>query len=143
MRWTIIGGLERAINVWVDADRLAAYQIPITAVRDAVERQNANIPGGNVTGRLREQTLRTMGRITDPKAFNELVIATRQRLAHPRARHWLGGGRDQGAALAVAPERRRPLSRWNAAPVRRQHRGRDRRRQREAGRTWRRCCRRM
>ena len=27
---------ERAINVWVDADRLAAYQLPITAVRDAI-----------------------------------------------------------------------------------------------------------
>src|SRR5207249_578244 len=73
----IIGGLKRAINVWVDADRLAAYQIPITAVRDAVERQNANIPGGNVTTSVREQTLRTMGRLTDPKAFNDLVIATR------------------------------------------------------------------
>jgi len=73
----LIGDLARAINVWVDADRLAAYQIPITAVRDAVERQNANIPGGNVTTDLREQTLRTMGRITDPKAFDDLVIATR------------------------------------------------------------------
>src|SRR6185503_2211902 len=73
----IIGGLKRAINIWVDADRLAAYQIPITAVRDAVERQNANIPGGNVTTSLREQTLRTMGRIRDAKGFNGLVIATR------------------------------------------------------------------
>jgi HAE1 family hydrophobic/amphiphilic exporter-1 len=73
----IVGGLERAINIWVDADRLAAYEIPINAVRDAVVRQNANIPGGNVTGSLREQTLRTMGRLTDPKAFNDLVIATR------------------------------------------------------------------
>jgi len=73
----IIGGLERAINLWVDADRLAAYQIPITAVRDAVERQNANIPGGNVTTQQREQTLRTMGRLTDARAFNELVVATR------------------------------------------------------------------
>ncbi|HVS66386.1 MAG TPA: efflux RND transporter permease subunit, partial [Thermoanaerobaculia bacterium] len=36
----LLGGLDRAINVWVDADRLAAYQIPITAVRDAIERQN-------------------------------------------------------------------------------------------------------
>jgi HAE1 family hydrophobic/amphiphilic exporter-1 len=73
----IVGGLERAISVWVDADRLAAYQIPISAVRDAVARQNANIPGGNVTGSLREQTLRTMGRLNEPKAFNDLVIATR------------------------------------------------------------------
>jgi HAE1 family hydrophobic/amphiphilic exporter-1 len=71
------GELERAINVWVDADRLAAYQLPITAVRDAVARQNANIPGGNVTGELREETLRTMGRLPDARAFNELVIATR------------------------------------------------------------------
>jgi HAE1 family hydrophobic/amphiphilic exporter-1 len=73
----VVGGLERAINVWVDADRLAAYQIPITAVRDAVERQNANVPGGNVTTDQREQTLRTMGRLVDARAFNDLVVATR------------------------------------------------------------------
>jgi hydrophobic/amphiphilic exporter-1 (mainly G- bacteria), HAE1 family len=72
----IVGGLERAINVWIDADRLAAYQISITAVRDAIQRQNADIPGGNVTSGAREQVLRTMGRITDPEAFNDLVIAT-------------------------------------------------------------------
>jgi HAE1 family hydrophobic/amphiphilic exporter-1 len=72
----IVGGLERAINVWIDAARLAAYQIPITAVRDAIQRQNADIPGGNVTSGAREQVLRTMGRITDPKAFDDLVIST-------------------------------------------------------------------
>ena len=73
----IVGGLGRAINVWVNADRLAAYQIPITAVRDAVDRQNANTPGGNVTTAQREQTLRTMGRLMSAKEFDELVIATR------------------------------------------------------------------
>ena len=72
-----MGGLERAINVWVDADRLAAYQLPITSVRDALARQNADLPGGNVTGEVREQVLRTMGRIVEPRAFNDLVIATR------------------------------------------------------------------
>jgi HAE1 family hydrophobic/amphiphilic exporter-1 len=73
----VVGGLERAINIWVDADHLAAYQIPITDVREAVQNQNANIPGGNVTGEFREQTLRTMGRLTDARAFNDLAIATR------------------------------------------------------------------
>ncbi|MCI0614516.1 efflux RND transporter permease subunit, partial [bacterium] len=72
----IVGGLERAINIWIDADRLAAYQIPITSVRDALQRQNADLPGGNVTGSEREEVLRTMGRIEDPQAFNELVIAS-------------------------------------------------------------------
>jgi hydrophobe/amphiphile efflux-1 (HAE1) family protein len=72
----IVGGLQRSINVWVDADRLAAYQIPITSIRNALVRQNADVPGGNVTQGQREQTLRTMGRVADPKTFGEIVVAT-------------------------------------------------------------------
>jgi HAE1 family hydrophobic/amphiphilic exporter-1 len=72
----IIGGSKRAINVWVDANRLAAYKIPILAVRDAVARQNSEIPGGRVDEGPREVVLRTLGRFPDPKLFNELVVAT-------------------------------------------------------------------
>lgn len=72
----VVGGISRAINIWIDPSRLAAYQIPITAVRNAIVSQNADVPGGNVTSELREQTLRTMGRIEDPKAFGDLVVAT-------------------------------------------------------------------
>lgn len=73
----IIGGLERAINIWVDADRLAAYRVPITEVRAAIVRQNADVPGGNVTTPRQEQMLRTMGRFVDPQGFNDLVVASR------------------------------------------------------------------
>ena len=52
---------RRAINVWIDADRLAAYSIPITQVRQALVRQNADVPGGNVDAGRREVTLRTIG----------------------------------------------------------------------------------
>jgi len=72
----LVGNLDRAINVWIDADRLAAYQISITAVRDAIRRQNTDIPGGNVTGRAQEEVLRTMGRIVAPREFNDLTVAT-------------------------------------------------------------------
>jgi HAE1 family hydrophobic/amphiphilic exporter-1 len=72
----LVGDLTRTINVWIDADRLAAYKIPVTAVRDALARQNSAIPAGNVTSRLRDQPLRTLGRLTSAKEFNELVVAT-------------------------------------------------------------------
>lgn len=72
----INGDRNRAINLWVDADRLAAHHIPVTAVRDAVVRQNSEVPGGNLSGREREQVLRTMGRIYDPRQFEEIVVAT-------------------------------------------------------------------
>jgi len=71
----VVGGLDRAINIWIDAERLAAYEIPVTAVRSALSRQNADVPGGNVNTGRQELVLRTMGRYTDPRAFEELVIA--------------------------------------------------------------------
>jgi HAE1 family hydrophobic/amphiphilic exporter-1 len=71
----VVGGLDRAINVWIDADRLAAYQISISQIRQALERQNTDVPGGNVTTGKEELTLRTLGRFTDPRQFDDLVIA--------------------------------------------------------------------
>jgi len=71
----VVGGLQRAINVWIDAERLAAYQIPVTAVRSALTRQNADVPGGNVDTGREELILRTLGRYTDPRGFDDLVIA--------------------------------------------------------------------
>jgi len=70
------GGTIRSVNIWADADRLAAYRIPITQVRNAVVRQNSDVPGGNVDAGRRELTLRTMGKVIDPRDFNELVITT-------------------------------------------------------------------
>ncbi len=72
---TLVGGAPRAINVWIDADRLRAYDLPITAVRDALVRQNAETPGGNVTGDESERVLRTLGRLEDPARFADLVVA--------------------------------------------------------------------
>src|SRR6267142_329272 len=71
----VVGGLDRAINVWIDADRLAAYQISISAIRQALQRQNTDVPGGNVTTGKEELVLRTLGRYTDPRQFEDLVIA--------------------------------------------------------------------
>jgi len=71
---SIVGDAERTVNIAVDADRLAAYGIAITAVRDAVERQNAEVPGGNVSGATREQSLRTLGRLTTAREFADIVI---------------------------------------------------------------------
>ena len=72
----INGGMERAVNIWIDPDRLTAYKLPINAVRDAIVRQNSDVPGGSVTSGAREQNLRTMGRLVYARDFNDLVVAT-------------------------------------------------------------------
>jgi HAE1 family hydrophobic/amphiphilic exporter-1 len=72
----IVGGQERAIKIWVDADRLNAYGLSITAVRDAIVRENASIPAGNVTRAHEERTLRTLGRFESARAFEDLLITS-------------------------------------------------------------------
>ena len=71
----VVGGLERAINIWIDADRLASYQLPISTVRQALAQQNVDVPGGNVDTGREELVLRTMGRYTDPAGLEDLVVA--------------------------------------------------------------------
>lgn len=71
----IVGGLSRVVDIQVDADKLSAYRLPITVVRDAVALQNSEIPGGRLTGSDTEQQLRTLGRFESPDQFNDLVIA--------------------------------------------------------------------
>ena len=71
----IVGQAQRTVNIFVDADRLSALGLPIAAVRDGVARANSEVPGGNLTGESREQTLRTMGRLERADEFSKVIIA--------------------------------------------------------------------
>ncbi len=73
---TIAGAAERAVQVEIDARRLAAYQLSILQVREALARQNSEVPGGRVDEGFRERTLRTLGRIPHARDFPELTVAT-------------------------------------------------------------------
>jgi HAE1 family hydrophobic/amphiphilic exporter-1 len=72
----IAGAADRAIQVNIDARRLAAYQMSILQVREAIERQNTEIPGGRVDEGLRERSLRTLGRVAESRQFPDLVVAS-------------------------------------------------------------------
>lgn len=72
----IAGAADRAVKVDIDADRLAAYQMSILQIRDALVRQNTEVPGGRLDQGFRERSLRTMGRIADASNFPNLVVDT-------------------------------------------------------------------
>ncbi len=72
----IAGAADRAVQVNIDARRLAAHRLSILQVRDALAQQNAEIPGGRVDAGIRELTLRTAGRVDRARDFPDLTIAT-------------------------------------------------------------------
>jgi HAE1 family hydrophobic/amphiphilic exporter-1 len=73
---TIAGAADRAVQVAIDARRLAAHRLSILEVREALVRQNAEVPGGRVDEGRRERALRTLGRLADSQQFPELVVST-------------------------------------------------------------------
>ncbi len=72
---TMIGARTRAVQVSVDVEKLRAYNLSISDVSTALERQNVEIPGGRLNQSPRELTVRTLGRMIQVKDFNELIVA--------------------------------------------------------------------
>ncbi len=71
----IVGGRQRAINVYVDTDKLTNRGLSVEDVRQALVRQNLELPGGRVDQGSRELVLRTMGRVEDSADFLDLIVA--------------------------------------------------------------------
>lgn len=73
----VFGGRQREIKIYVDPDRLRAYNLPVTAVSNALRAQNIELPGGRLDEGARTVTLRTLSRITRVEDFNDIVITTK------------------------------------------------------------------
>ena len=77
----VLGGRKRQINVWVDANRLRAYNLTVNDVSRTLQSQNADIPGGRIDEGAQSTTMRTRGRVERPEEFGDLVL--RQVEGHP------------------------------------------------------------
>ena len=70
----IWGEKRYAIKLLVDPARLASQGLTPLDVRDALNRENVELPSGRIEGYNTELSIRTFGRLSTPEEFNELVI---------------------------------------------------------------------
>ena len=73
----IYGGRQRQIKIYINPDRLRAYNLSVTQVSQAIQSQNQELPGGNLIEGAKTSGLRTISKLTDVKQFNDIVIVTR------------------------------------------------------------------
>ena len=73
----IFGSRERVVKVYINPDRLRAYNLSVTEVTNAVRSQNLELPGGNLTEGSKTLGLRTMSKLTKVAQFNDIVITTK------------------------------------------------------------------
>ncbi|NMH28869.1 efflux RND transporter permease subunit [Flavobacterium silvaticum] len=70
----IWGQKKYAMRLWIDPVKLNAYGVTVSDVRTALEAQNVELPSGKLTGVNTELTVKTMGNLSDPKQFNNIII---------------------------------------------------------------------
>jgi HAE1 family hydrophobic/amphiphilic exporter-1 len=71
------GGLLRQIRVDIDRDKLAALDLSITQLNQALAAQNISTPGGNIRSGYKDYLLRTPEEFSSPEEVAEVVIARR------------------------------------------------------------------
>lgn len=72
---SIYGGRTREIHIFLNPDRLRSYNLSVAQISNAIATQNSELPGGNIDQGQNQVTVRTMGRVTDPEKFADIVVA--------------------------------------------------------------------
>lgn len=102
------GERRPAMRIWVDPQRLAARNLTVTDIEDALRRENVQIPSGRIESSEREFTLRTNTGYVTEDDFRNLVLSRGSDNYLVR----LG----EVADVQLAPESIRGYSRTNGAP---------------------------
>lgn len=70
----IWGQRKYAMRLWIDPVRLASYGCTVADVREALNKQNVELPSGKLTGANTELTVKTIGNISTEEGFNAIII---------------------------------------------------------------------
>jgi multidrug efflux pump len=70
----IFGEKRYSMRLWIDPVKLAGYGLTPMDVRNAINREIVELPSGAIEGTTTQLTIRTLGLMSTPKEFNDLII---------------------------------------------------------------------
>ena len=70
----IWGEKRYSMRLWLDPAKMAGYGITPVDIKNALDRENVELPSGSIEGNTTELTIRTMGLMHTTQEFNDLVI---------------------------------------------------------------------
>jgi len=71
---SIWGEKRYSMRLWLDPAKMAAYGVTPIDIRDALDRENIELPSGSIEGDKMELTIRTLGLMRTPEEFNNLIL---------------------------------------------------------------------
>ncbi len=70
----IWGEKRYAMRLYLDPKKLAAFNVTPSDIRNALSRENVELPTGMIEGYQTTLSIRTLGRLETPEEFNNLII---------------------------------------------------------------------
>jgi hydrophobe/amphiphile efflux-1 (HAE1) family protein len=70
----IIGQKRPAMRLWIDPDKLNAYNLAFNDITTVLNKENVEVPSGKIYGNKTELTIKALGRLTTEKDFKDLII---------------------------------------------------------------------
>lgn len=79
---TMFGQQDYSMRLWLDPDKVASRGLTVVDVSNALREQNVQVAAGSLArppvplGQAYQYTLSTLGRLTAPEQFGEIILAT-------------------------------------------------------------------
>jgi hydrophobe/amphiphile efflux-1 (HAE1) family protein len=70
----LFGQKRPAMRLWLNPDKMAAYNITPQDVNAVLSKENVELPSGKLTGRSTEMIVKTFGLLVTEEDFNNLII---------------------------------------------------------------------
>jgi multidrug efflux pump len=70
----VFGERKYAMRIWLDRERLAAYNLTPADVEDALRKQNVEVPAGRIESRSREFSVVAQTDLTRPEQFDNIIV---------------------------------------------------------------------
>ena len=102
------GANRYSMRLWLDPSRMASYGITPMDVKNAIDKENVELPSGSIEGDEIELSIRTSGLLQTPEEFNNLIIK--------RSGNRIVRFRDIGTA-ELDSEDRKNITRRNGVPI--------------------------
>ncbi len=70
----IFGQKRYSMRIWLNPDRMIAYNVAFSDIRNALNSENIELPPGRISGSNTDLTIRVLGRLTKEEQFRDLII---------------------------------------------------------------------
>ena len=70
----IFGQKRYAMRIWLNPDKMNAQRVSFSDIRTSLNNENIDLPPGKIYGTNTELTIKTLGRLTSEKDFQNLIL---------------------------------------------------------------------